>query len=164
MRRLDGDHFSAKKTREWNDVGLLCKQRESWAGAVNDALEKAGRDERVDHRSLKDRGIDQIPEPKIGVAATAMKRRGAVADPERFKLVRWVKALNAVMPWRRAIERDGEVHQHGLGTWWERSLLTVAEVSRTARDSVRDTWERFLDRHPGGHDFPPQERGPDLER
>jgi hypothetical protein len=60
MRRLDGDHFSANKPREWNDVGLLCKQRESWANAVNGSLEKSGRDERVDHRSLKDRGIDQI--------------------------------------------------------------------------------------------------------
>jgi ATP-dependent exoDNAse (exonuclease V) alpha subunit len=122
MRRLDGDHFSAKKPREWNDKGLLVHWRESWGKAENAALEKAGRGERVDHRSLKDRGIDQIPQPKIGVAATAMKRRGAVADPERFKLVRYIKSLNAVMPWKRAIERDGEVYQHGMGrTWWERS-------------------------------------------
>jgi ATP-dependent exoDNAse (exonuclease V) alpha subunit len=165
MRRLDGDHFSAKKPREWNDVGLLCKQRESWAGAVNAALEKAGRDERVDHRSLKDRGIDQIPEPKIGVAATAMKRRGAVADPERFKLVRWVKSLNAVMPWKRAIEKSGEVYQHGMGrTWWERSLLAVEDVGKAARDTFRDTWAKLVNRQPGGQDMPPQDRGPDLSR
>src|ERR1700689_4365816 len=69
MRKLDGEKFSPKKPREWNDVALLVKQRESWADAVNAALEKAGRDERVDHRSLKDRGIDRVPEPKIGVAA-----------------------------------------------------------------------------------------------
>src|SRR5207245_9108491 len=80
MRRLDGENFSAKKPREWNDVSFLAHQRESWAAAVNTALEKAGRDERVDHRSLKARGIDRIPEPKIGVAATAMKRKGLVAD------------------------------------------------------------------------------------
>ena len=61
MRRLDGDTFSSKKATEWNDVGLLVKQRESWAEAVNAALEKAGRTERVDHRSLKDRGIDREP-------------------------------------------------------------------------------------------------------
>ena len=89
---------------------------------MNTALEKAGRPERVDHRSLEDRGIDRIPEPKIGVEATAMNRRGE--DPERFKLWRWVKNLNEIMPWKRAIERDGEVHQHGMGkTWWERSLV-----------------------------------------
>ncbi|MGD1089840.1 MAG: MobQ family relaxase [Verrucomicrobiota bacterium] len=164
MRRLDGDHFSAKKPREWNDVGLLCKQRESWANAVNTALEKAGRDERVDHRSLKDRGIDQIPEPKIGVAATAMKRRGVVADPERFKLVRWVKSLNAVMPWARAIEKHGEVQQYGMGkTWWERSLLAVEDVGKAARDTVMDTWAKFANRQPSEHDMPPQDRGRDMD-
>ena len=124
MRRLDGDHFSAKKPREWNEKPQLHDWRETWAGAVNDALENAGLDERVDHRSLKDRGIDRIPEPKIGKEAMGMKERGVVKDPERFKLWRWVKSLNEVMPWKRAIERDGEVHQHGMGkTWWERSLV-----------------------------------------
>ena len=50
MRKIDGEKFSAKKPREWNDVDLLVKQRETWAEAVNAALEKAGRPERVDHR------------------------------------------------------------------------------------------------------------------
>jgi hypothetical protein len=94
-----------------------------------------------------------------------MKRRGAVADPDRFQLVRWVKSLNAVMPWRRAIEKSGEVHQQGMGdTWWERSLVFANGVGRAARDTVMDTWQKFLHRQPGGHDMPPQERGPDLER
>ncbi len=31
MRKLDGERFSPKKPREWNDVALLVKQRESWA-------------------------------------------------------------------------------------------------------------------------------------
>src|SRR5215469_8025354 len=88
LRKIDGERFSAKKSREWNDVGLLVKQRESWAAAVNAALEKAGRPERVDHRSLKDQGIDRLPEPKIGVSATAMKRKGILDDPEKFKVVR----------------------------------------------------------------------------
>ncbi len=48
MRTLDGDKFSAKKPREWNDKALLVHWRESWAKAENDALEKAGRQERVD--------------------------------------------------------------------------------------------------------------------
>lgn len=165
MRTIDGDHFSAKKPREWNDKALLVYQRESWAKAVNAALEKAGRDERVDHRSLKDRNIDRIPEPKIGKEAMGMKKRGVVPDPERCKLVRWIQCLNAVMPWKRAIERDGEVYQQGMGrTWWERSLMAVEDVGRAARDAVKDTWAKFLNRQPGGHDMPPQDRGSDLSR
>src|SRR5271156_1911765 len=138
MRTLEGDKFSAKKPREWNDKGLLVHWRESWCKAENDALEKAGRPERVDHRSLKDRGIDRIPEPKIGKEAMGLKKRDVVADPERCKLVRWVKALNAVMPWARDIERHGEVQQNGgLGkTWWERSLVYASDVGKTTRDAV----------------------------
>jgi hypothetical protein len=165
MRTIDGEHFSAKKPREWNDKALLVYQRESWAKAVNEALEKAGRDERVDHRSLKDRNIDRIPEPKIGKEAMGLKKRGVVPDPERCKLVRWIRSLNAVMPWARSIEKTGEVYQYGMGkTWWERSLLVVEDVGRTARDAVVDTWAKFLNRQPGGHDIPPQNREPDLER
>jgi len=165
MRTINDDQFSAKKPREWNDKALLMEQRESWGNAANEALEKAGSQARVDHRSLKDRGIDRIPEPKIGKEAMGLKKRDVVKDPERCKLVRWVQSLNAVMPWKRSIEKDGEVHQQGMGkTWWERSLVLAADVGKTARDAVMDTWAKFLNRQPGGHDVPPQDRGPDLSR
>src|SRR6202161_3472903 len=143
MRTLDGDKFSAKKPREWNEKAQVHDWRESWCKAENAALEKAGRPERVDHRSLKARGIDRIPEPKLGKTATAMKRRGE--DSERFQLWRRIKLLNETRPWARAIEKFGEVQQQGLGkTWWERSLILMEEAPKVFRDSVRDTWEAFL--------------------
>ena len=170
LRKLDGDKFSDKKPREWNDKALLIHQRESWEVAVNAALEKAGRPERMDHRSLKDRGIDRIPEPKIGVAATAMKRRGILPDPERFQLVRYIKSLNFARPWTRAIEKSGEVYQQGLGkTWWERSLLFASKAREAVRETVMDTWSKLVTtrmrgREPLGHDIPPRDREPDLGR
>jgi ATP-dependent exoDNAse (exonuclease V) alpha subunit len=167
MRKLDGDKFSVKKATEWNDVGLLVGQRESWANAVNAALEKAGRPERVDHRSLKDRGIDRIPEPKIGVAATAMKRRGVLPDPDRFRLVRWVKSLNEVRPQMRDIQGPGEIRQFGTGkTWWEKSIIFMSRVRQVTRETVLDTWNRLLDsrqtRERGN--LPPPDRGPENSR
>jgi ATP-dependent exoDNAse (exonuclease V) alpha subunit len=166
LRTLDGDKFSAKKSREWNEKAQLHDWRESWCKAENDALEKAGRPERVDHRSLKDRGIDRIPEPKIGKEAMGLKKRGVVEDPERFKFVRWVKSLNAVQPWLRAIEKFGEVRQEGMGkTWWERSLLLASHARHAVRGTVMDTWAKFLHaRQSAGYDIPPQDRGPDLGR
>jgi ATP-dependent exoDNAse (exonuclease V) alpha subunit len=150
MRRLDGDKFSAKKPREWNEVGLLMEWRESWAVAVNGALEKAGCQERVDHRSLEDRGIDRIPEPKIGVSATAMKRRGVEADPVRFQLVRRVQLLNEVRPHMRSIQKGGEVRQKGNGaSWWERSACFLSRVRDKAK-KVLGKWTRFLDRERTG--------------
>jgi hypothetical protein len=172
LRTIEGDKFSAKKPREWNDVEVLLDQRESWGKAVNAALEKAGRPERVDHRSLADQGIDRIPEPKIGKEAMGLKKRGVVEDPERFKLVRWVKSLNFVRPWLKSLEQSGEVGQHGMGkTWWERSLLAVAEtgkaVGEAVKESVLDVWEKMLNtRPPAPPDVPPpaHERDMDLER
>ena len=146
MRKIDGEKFSVKKSREWNDVGILAKQRESWANAVNAALEKAGRNERVDHRSLKDRGIDRVPEPKIGVAASAMKRRGVLDDPERFQAVRLVKMLNAVRPMMKAIKERGEIYQVGAGkAWWQKSISFMARIREQADKVVRKSWWNRLD-------------------
>ena len=171
MRTLDGDKFSAKKPREWNDKGLLVHWRESWCKVENDALEKAGRPERVDHRSLKDRGIDRIPEPKIGKEAMGMKERGVVEDPERFKLWRWVKSLNIARPWLRGIEKTGEVPQQGVGkTWLERSLFFATQTRQMVRDAIMDTWTKLIQsRQPRGHgipghEIPPKDREPDMSR
>jgi len=144
----------------------LVSWRASWAAAENAALEKAGRPERVDHRSLKDQGIDRLPQPKIGVAATALKRKGIVADPERFRLVRWVKSLNEVMPQKRAIETKGEVAQMGVGkTWWERSIVFMSRVRQVARETVMDTWRMLLASRTAGHDNgPAPQKGPDISR
>jgi ATP-dependent exoDNAse (exonuclease V) alpha subunit len=160
-------HFNQRGVVGVNGKLELHAWRDSWANHENAALEKAGRPERVDHRSLKARGIDRIPEPKMGPAATAMERRGL--DPERSKLVRFVKSLNFSRPWLKAIERAGEVHQQGLGkTWWERSLIMAKDAGKSARETVLDTWAKMLhSRHPAGlvgQDIPPPSRGPDMSR
>lgn len=146
LRKMEPEGFSAKKSREWNEVGLLVKWRESWAEEVNAALEQAGRTERVDHRSLKDRGIDRDPEPKIGVSATAMKRRGVEAAPEKFQAVRRVKLLNDVRPMLKSIRKHGEVGQHGVGkAWWEKSIVFASRVRESIGRLAKNTWRRLVD-------------------
>jgi ATP-dependent exoDNAse (exonuclease V) alpha subunit len=147
LRTVEGDKFSAKKPREWNDVGMLVKQRETWADACNAALEKAGRDERVDHRSLKDQGIERLPEPKIGVVATAMKRRGVLWDSERFRAVREVKMFNEVLNMMKSIKQHGKVQQHGIGPdWWHTSPL-LSNVRDRAKKAFKRTWQRLVKPH-----------------
>jgi ATP-dependent exoDNAse (exonuclease V) alpha subunit len=166
MRKLDGEKFHAKKATEWNKRQVLRELRESWADAVNAALEKAGRPERVDHRSLKEQGIDRMPQPKVGVATTAMKLKGLLQDPERFKLLRWVKSLNEVRPHLRAIQKEGEVSQIGLGeTWWEKSVLLLQAARHKTRETVVDTWRKLIGSPaPKGPDMAPHQRGPDMSR
>ena len=55
--------------------------REEWANHANGALERAGKSERIDHRSNAARGIEQEPTIHEGVTATAMKRRGIDTAP-----------------------------------------------------------------------------------
>jgi ATP-dependent exoDNAse (exonuclease V) alpha subunit len=157
MRKLDGDKFSAKKSREWNDVGVLAKQRESWAAAVNAALEKAGRTERVDHRSLKDQGIDRLPEPKKGVAATAMKRKGLLDDPERFKLVRKIKLINEAMPFIRSMQRRGEIQHYGMaGKFWDKTMSVMSRMREQASKAIKKSWSKLIGSQ--------RDKGPERER
>ncbi|MDB6025860.1 MAG: MobA/MobL family protein [Verrucomicrobiales bacterium] len=120
--------------------------RESWEKHVNAALESAGRDERVDHRSLKDRGIDRIPEDKKGPAATAMEKKGIPTEAGRR--LREVKMLNEVTPHLRDIEQRDGVSQYGMGaggTWWERSVAAITRAAEQAREKVKGAWEKFLE-------------------
>ena len=69
--------------------------RSAWADTVNRSLEHRGIDERIDHRSNKDRGLDEIPTIHEGVAARAMEAKGIVAD--RCELNRQIKKDNALI-------------------------------------------------------------------
>lgn len=61
---------------DWNSREKVEAWRAAWAEYANRALEAAGRLERIDHRSYKRQGIEQIPTVHMGVAATQMERRG----------------------------------------------------------------------------------------
>jgi Ti-type conjugative transfer relaxase TraA len=67
--------------------------RKEWADIQNAALAKAGSAARVDHRSLEAQGIDQEPTLHMGVAATAMERKGG--STERGDINREITARNA---------------------------------------------------------------------
>lgn len=66
--------------------------REAWADIANDALEDKGLDERIDHRSHADRGIDAQPTIKLGWKASELERIGIETD--RGDINRAIKADN----------------------------------------------------------------------
>ena len=61
----------------------------------NRYLERAGREERIDHRSNAARGLDEIPTIHEGVAAQALERKGIISD--RCEINREIKADNALL-------------------------------------------------------------------
>lgn len=82
-RRVEADGMG-KKTRELDDRKSGPKEvlwlREHAANLINAALEESGSDERVDHRSYADRGMDHEPTQHLGPDATEMERRGEQTD------------------------------------------------------------------------------------
>ena len=82
-RRLGPGGFT-EKTRELDDKKsgseLIIEWRGRWAETVNMALERAGVEARVDHRSLAAQGDGRLPGIHLGPHVTAMERRGIQTD------------------------------------------------------------------------------------
>ena len=83
-RRITQEGFG-EKARELDDhergPGEVEHIRSEWARLANQALERAGQQVQIDHRSLKARGVKRMPTVHLGCAATAMERRG---EPSRL--------------------------------------------------------------------------------
>ena len=93
-RRYNHDGIGAKAQLEWS--GTQCRDygvakpkdeikalRQRWADIQNAALERAGVDARVDHRSLADQEIYRVPQIHVGSYGTDMIRKGTPEQSER---------------------------------------------------------------------------------
>jgi ATP-dependent exoDNAse (exonuclease V) alpha subunit len=86
-REVGIEGLGAKTTLEWNDtrrreIGLgpaineLLHVRERWANVTNEALQAASIAARIDHRTLREQGIDREPRPYLPKAVFEMERHG----------------------------------------------------------------------------------------
>ena len=82
-------------SEHWNSEEQLTAWRAAWADVSNRCLERAGREERIDHRSNAARGLDEQPTIHEGVTARALERKGIIAD--RCEINRQIKADNALL-------------------------------------------------------------------
>ncbi len=117
-RELEGDGFAAKKCAAWMvefasgkgrvlvNSGPLEQEREAWAVSCNKALEEAGRQERIDHRSFKDQGIDKVPTFHIGKNAWYLEKTGIATNlMSRFKdIVLHNAAMEKLREFQKAIQ------------------------------------------------------------
>jgi hypothetical protein len=72
----DRDLDSNKAVCGLSEQGSTQRLRQEWSAILNDALAQAGAAARVDHRSLKNQGIDRAPTIHEGVRSRAMQKRG----------------------------------------------------------------------------------------
>ena len=82
-------------SERWNSEEQLVQWRKAWADAANRYLERYGYEERIDHRSHTERGLDEQPTIHEGVAARALERQGSISD--RCEINRQIKADNALL-------------------------------------------------------------------
>lgn len=71
----------------------VAELRQLWERLANEALERAGREERITAKSFEAQGIDREPTTHLGPSATAMERRGEPS--ERGEINRQAEARNA---------------------------------------------------------------------
>jgi hypothetical protein len=64
------------KNREWDKEENLLAWRENWARINNRKFEEKGLEERIDHRSYKEQGIDREPTIHMGHEAWALEKKG----------------------------------------------------------------------------------------
>ena len=119
MRTLDGDGFAAKKDPSMNRREQLGEWREQWAHLANRHLERHGHEARIDHRSLKQQGIEREAGIHLGYAANEMAQRGAQSD--RMDALRQVIARNDIRVEVGKIERE------------------LAQLERAEKAQTRDT-------------------------
>jgi hypothetical protein len=173
---VPGGGFTTKN-RDWNKVEVLEGWREAWARDSNAALERAGLEDRVDHRTLvaqrdealelasaaRERGdegaelhetvramsLDRPPLPQLSLGAWQLKERGIEVAAVRV----WheVKA-QAVEVTRMAQELAGQVRD-----WLDRAAERVMDRLEPARFAGPEQSELAL---AGGRDGREQE--PDL--
>ena len=78
----------------WNDRGNCEIWRHEWEIMQNAALEKAGREERIDMRSYERQGIELAPTVHLGPAASALEKKGIHTELGDHN--RAVKLINAL--------------------------------------------------------------------
>ena len=104
MRMLDGDGFAAKKDPSMNRREQLGEWREQWAHLANRHLERHGHEARIDHRSLKEQGVEREAGIHLGYAVNEMAQRGAQSD--RMDALQQVIARNDIRVEVGKIERE----------------------------------------------------------
>ena len=147
-------------SERWNSEEQLVLWRAAWADVSNRCLERAGREERIDHRSNAARGLDEIPTIHEGVTAQALERKGIISD--RCEINRQIKVDNALLRELKAeikkltalVARTVPAIAEGLEKLRSRVLIFCYRLShiRSGKSHIQKSlavWKPELERYTG---------------
>lgn len=146
-RRVESERFALKKEESWRppiikdrktkrpivDPEFLKGERQQWENYCNHALELAGREERVDCRSLKARGIDKIPSPKLGKAHAMEKRPQWEGKTRAGNEHRAVQKLNDHKRHLQKLEQEKAALEKEIEAERKLAAMEVAQQKRQER-------------------------------
>ena len=142
-------------TARWNSEEQLQKWRIAWEDIVNHHLEHAGSEERIDHRSHVERGLDEKPTIHEGVVARIMEKKGEVSD--RCELNRQIRHDNRLIRELKTLIKKLTVPVKEAITNLARKMETVrANIiqryyhithNRTAKQSMTDKLNQIETRY-----------------
>ena len=133
FERVNKYPYSTKYGRQnpiaarWNSEEQLVAWRASWADHVNRCLERCGIEDRIDHRSHAERGLDEKPTVHEGVSARKMEAAGYVSDC--CELNRQIRADNALIRTLKAAVQK-------LKSVVETTIPALASAMETVRQNI----------------------------
>ena len=96
LRDKSGEYvFNAVPTTDWGSPETLEHWRKAWCNLCNTKFAEKGLDERIDHRSYEQQGVELLPTVHEGPTVRAMEKRGI--QTEKGSLNRWIKATNKMI-------------------------------------------------------------------
>ena len=153
-------HGGAKKSRAAVPQEWLEKTRQAWQETANQALEQAGREERIDGRSLADRrdaaerdgnlelAAELSREPNVHLDPLAVKKElraveaGEPPDDPTVQRSYDVRRDNRELERERAAPDDQQEAEQTRISWLEQELDHIAKAIREVREYVEQAMER----------------------
>ena len=156
--RIIGQNGKPKRikvdTVDWNDRGKCEIWRHEWEVKQNEALEQAGRSERIDMRSYERQGVETVPQVHLGPAASALERSGSPTQlAEHNKRVRLINSILGALKrqiaklteWLKELSGTIAAHETIVNPHND-SLPHVLMAYVDLRSKEREGW------HPGAQD------------
>ncbi|MDJ0718057.1 MAG: MobQ family relaxase [Prochloraceae cyanobacterium] len=147
-RQLEGEGFASTKEKAWRPdfayrkafTNLLVIERAAWQDYANAALEKAGRVERIDRRTLSAQGVDRLPQIHLGPQVVAMEKKGIrTATGDEYRRIDSVNAEIAKLQ----IKLD--INRHQIQAEKELETLRIKKQTEELRKQREQERKRQLE-------------------
>lgn len=157
-REITEEGFTTKN-REWNKKEQLEIWREEWANYANRELEKAGVNEKIDHRSYEKQGLEILPTKHLGHVAHEMEKKGIRTEIGDYN--RQVKEYNQIVVDLQKYREEKQQLQKQVETkkyLTTKELTDIKKATKVVRGYVTleniekrrgelDRWEKSIEKN-----------------